>query len=208
MRCGVLLILMCFFSVFSIYSQNNIAKLTYDSFGSKNFTSWPQYIETVESEIDLNPDNRDLVLDLMKYYYGLIGHFLDVNDKKSAEVWCKKMKKSYDKYGKPYSSQADFIAYSSLITAFEIAISPYKAPLLAASMFLNSKKAITMDPNSVVSNISYANFLYFFPEALGGDRKRALQHYTKVYNYFEKNSDKALDDWRYLYIISTLGVFN
>ena len=208
MKCFLKILLLLFIVNNSLFSQQNTRQLTYDSFAAKNFSLWPELIEKQEKKIMNDSGSCIEILETMKDYYGYIGHLLDINDKKNADIWCKKAKKFFSKVSKPYLNDADFIAYNSLLTAFEIAISPYKAPLLAPSMFLNARKSINLNPNSAVSNLSYGNFLYFFPEALGGDKNKALEHYTKVFQYFEENKDVADNDWRYLYIISTLGVVN
>ncbi len=208
MRYWIVTLCLLFSVSLNMIGNNDHKAYTYQSFAARDFSNWPYIIETLEKEAAANPKNCAATLEIMNYYYGYIGHLLDVNNKKAADVWCKKAKKTYQALGQEYSNNADMVAYGSIITAFEIAISPVKAPLLAHSMFVGAKKSLQLDPNSIMGNLSYANFLYFFPEALGGDKSKALQHYMKVYNYFQGHPDIASQDWKYLFILSTLGVVN
>ena len=148
MRYWVVTLCLLFSVSLNMIGNNDHKAYTYQSFAARDFSNWPYIIETLEKEAAANPKNCAATLEIMNYYYGYIGHLLDVNNKKAADVWCKKAKKTYQALGQEYSNNADMVAYGSIITAFEIAISPVKAPLLAHSMFVGAKKSLQLDHNS------------------------------------------------------------
>ena len=99
-----------------------------------------------------------------------------------------------------------FAAFSSIFKAYEIAITPVKAPFLISGVLSSAKKAYSLDSKSPYTNIANANLMFYFPESLGGDKKKALEYYQNAYKYYINNPEQASTDWIYLNILSTIGV--
>ncbi|MDO5571414.1 MAG: hypothetical protein Q4F97_08125 [Bacteroidales bacterium] len=199
-----LFILFLFIPALSLNAQTYL-DAAYETYRNRNFSQWPNYIAQVEQiALSTNATIKDKV-DLMTFYYGYIGHLLDINDKKSAQVWLNKAQLIDKKFSSSLDSNADYKALHSMYIGFQIAISPIKAPLLVASMFTSARDALKIDSNSVFANVANANILFYFPEAFGGNKQKAISYYQNVYNYFlsNKNFQKR---WMFLNVMSTLAI--
>ena len=77
------IISLCFlFNITCIaFGKDAYKSYTYESFAARDFSNWPRIIETLEKEALQNYPDSTATLDIMKYYYGYIGHLLE--DRKS-----------------------------------------------------------------------------------------------------------------------------
>ena len=198
-RLWILILLpLCMESVANTAPDNN-RKRTYQTYLRTDFSKWTAWIEQTQKQA-FEGNNLHFHLEVLKDFYGYIGHLLDTKQEDLADDWTKKAKTYVLKVEKSFPNNADVVAYMSIITSFQIAISPYKAPFLAPSMMKTSNEALEMDPNSLPAQIAKANILFYFPEAFGGDKKEALEHYLNMYASYDKHPEAKRTDWRYLYL--------
>lgn len=203
-----LLLGICMLYVAPAVSATNWQQYAYDTYADRNFTGWPDMIQTLQSTAFSPSGTLADRIQTMTCYYGYIGHLLDVKQKDKASEWSKKANEPFKKLQAEAPSDARIVALQSMFTAYEIAISPLKAPFQAGGMMSNAKKALQIDPSSYLAALANANILFYFPEALGGDKKQAITYYKKVYDYFVAHPEIAATDWMYLNVMSTLAVAN
>lgn len=164
---------------------------------------WQKVISTMQSE----PHQTEAFqLDILGYYYGLIGYLMD-NHKKDEAGRCLKAAnllagKLYEK--DPHS--ALLLGFMSNFTGFQIALTPLRAPFLAKGMMSKAKEAIKNGPDIPYVNILYGNILFYMPDMLGGDSKEALEHYKKALSEMEKSPGTVKNNWLYIQLLTTIGL--
>ena len=128
-----------------------------------------------------------------------------MNKKNQEDIWKKKGIALEKKIVNKKEVNADIKALQSMFIGFQIAITPIKAPLLVASMMSSAKESLKLDKNSLFANVANANILFYFPEAFGGNKQKAIDYYKNVYNYFLKDSTLQ-NNWMFLNVMSTIAV--
>lgn len=184
------------------------SKYAYDTYAARDFSGWPNMIQTLQNTAFSSTGTVDQQVKVMTCYYGYVGHLLDVKQKEEASVWNKKANTILKKLQEKAPDDPRVIALQSMFIAYDIAISPIKAPFQAGSMMSTAKKALKLAPSLYLANLANANILFYFPESLGGNKKEAITYYRKVYDYFVAHPNIATSDWMYLNVMSTLAVAN
>ena len=185
-------------------SEKNWRKQTYQTYIHTDFSSWPQIIEDTQKQAKAE-NSLPLHLEALKDFYGYVGHLLDTKQTDKAEDWAEKATDYVEDVKDSYPDQADVLAYESMFISFKIAISPYKAPFYVSSMLKTSNEALEIAPESLAALVSKANILYYFPSVFGGDKQQALQLYLKAFAYYKQNPSVRKEDWRYLFLLTTIA---
>ena len=77
-RIFTLAILSCLF-IGSISAESQYRKKTFDLFVTGNILQWEKVIDTMKNSPSCQSiEDKE---DLLTYYYGLVGHHIDINDK-------------------------------------------------------------------------------------------------------------------------------
>ncbi|MEG1586910.1 MAG: hypothetical protein RR346_08540 [Bacteroidales bacterium] len=183
-------------------------KYAYDTYAARNFTGWPQMINTLQKTAFSPAGTTDSRLFVMTCYYGYIGHLLDIKQKEQASEWNKQANSIFKDLKDQLPDDPRVLALQSMFIAYDIAISPVKAPFQVGGMMSTARKALKEGPDELLANLANANILFYFPEALGGDKQKAITYYRKVYDFFKAHPAVAATDWMYLNVMSTLAVAN
>lgn len=196
--------LFCFI-ISSVNAQTlNYKEYTYKLFVSGNVSKWSAYI----SKFEKDPAKKDDIsqIELLGYYYGYIGHLIDIKDEDRAEIYIKKALPLVEKLIEKYPNNALLKGYNANIIGFRIALSPLRATTLARGMMKNAKASISLAPNDPTVNILSANIFYYMPDFLGGNTKQALTQYKKALSEFEKNDNLRDNNWMYLQLMVTTAM--
>lgn len=205
MRKYLLIILTSLISIIPLKADNK--SYTYQTYSLRDFSGWPAMLDSMTNALKTD-SSKEAYINTLRDYYGYVGHLLDIGDKSQADVWCKKGNSVLKEAKKKYPGNASITALESMFIAFQIAISPLKAPFQASSMMSSAKEGLRLDSSLNLTNNAEANILFYFPEALGGDKQKAITYYQKAYQYFLDHPDIANENWMYLNIMSTLAVAN
>ncbi|MEG1903357.1 MAG: hypothetical protein RR212_03090 [Bacteroidales bacterium] len=187
-------------------SATDWKKYAYDTYAERNFSGWPNMIENLKSKAFSPTGTFSDRIQVMTCYYGYIGHLLDIKQKDKASEWSKKANETFNPLQRQAPNDPRILALQSMFVAYEIAISPVKAPFQVGGMMSTAKKALKTDPTLYLAALANANILFYFPEALGGNKQQAITYYKKVYDYFMAHPEIASTDWMYLNVMSTLAV--
>lgn len=203
-------VLLLFFSLFlaSGFSSAQEAKYREASFRSYidgKMDSWAFLVTDMSSVT--NPDQK-FQFDLLEYYYGLIGYYLDIKQNSKAESCLDKAMQLLKKLEKEHPDSAELMAIRSNFIGFQIALSPIKAPILFRSMLVNAKKAIAGGKEDPLVNILYANILFYMPDMFGGDSQKALNHYDRACLLMEQKPGYIENNWLYIQLLTTIGLVN
>ena len=184
--------------------QINYKATAFNLFLNGKMSQWPWVINKMLADPKLQ--NTEGQLEILTYYYGLVGHLMDVGQKKQAS---ENLRKANDLAIKLYKTNPDnplLLGLMSNLTGFQIALSPLKATTLAKGMMHKAKKSIAKGPNDPYVNILYSNILFYMPGIFGGDTEKALQGYKKALQTMEADPELKKNNWMYIQLMVTIGV--
>lgn len=184
--------------------QINYKATAFNLFLNGKMSQWPWIINKMFADPKLQ--NTEGQLEILTYYYGLVGHLMDVGQKKQAS---ENLRKANDLAIKLYKTNPDnplLLGLMSNLTGFQIALSPLKATTLAKGMMNKAKKSIAKGPNDPYVNILYSNILFYMPGIFGGDTEKALQGYKKALQTMEADPELKKNNWMYIQLMVTIGV--
>ncbi len=202
-RFVTLLSLLMVLPLATIVAESNYQKAMFTNYIEDDMDKWPELIDSMEKNLSPTTQNQ---LEILSYYYGLIGHYLNDKEKPKAEAVLDKAKALAKEIGKRDPQNATLLGLDSNIDGYRIAVAPYKAPFLAKDMQRNAKKAIADAPNNPYVNVLYANMLFYMPALLGGDEKEGLAYYEKALGMMEKDPYYTQNNWLYPQLITTIGL--
>ena len=167
--------------------QINYKATAFNLFLNGKISQWPWVINKMVADPKLQDTEGQL--EILTYYYGLVGHLMDVGQKKQAS---ENLRKANELAMKLYKTNPDnplLLGLMSNLTGFQIALSPLKATTLAKGMMNKAKKSIAKGPNDPHVNILYSNILFYMPGIFGGDTEKALQGYKKALQTMEADPE-------------------
>lgn len=177
---------------------------TYKLFVNGKVNQWGTIIKKMDKDPNCQSDISKI--ELLGYYYGYIGHLLDIKNKDAASVMIEKAEELLDYLMPKYPDNTLIMAYSANITGYKIAVSPIKATVLANGMMKNAKKAINKSPDDATVNILTANIMFYMPDVFGGNTEKALTQYHKALDMFEADESLRNNNWMYLQLLVTTGL--
>ncbi|WP_195596655.1 tetratricopeptide repeat protein [Coprobacter fastidiosus] len=184
--------------------QINYKATAFNLFLNGKISQWPWVINKMVADPKLQDTEGQL--EILTYYYGLVGHLMDVGQKKQAS---ENLRKANELAMKLYKTNLDnplLLGLMSNLTGFQIALSPLKATTLAKGMMNKAKKSIAKGPNDPHVNILYSNILFYMPGIFGGDTEKALQGYKKALQTMEADPELKKNNWMYIQLMVTIGV--
>ena len=184
--------------------QINYKATAFNLFLNGKIFQWPWVINKMVADPKLQDTEGQL--EILTYYYGLVGHLMDVGQKKQAS---ENLRKANELAMKLYKTNPDnplLLGLMSNLTGFQIALSPLKATTLAKGMMNKAKKSIAKGPNDPHVNILYSNILFYMPGIFGGDTEKALQGYKKALQTMEADPELKKNNWMYIQLMVTIGV--
>ena len=201
-----LLILSLFITISSSISaqQTNYKENFYKLFISGNVSKWDKLITQFEGDITKRDDVTKT--ELLGYYYGYIGHLIDIKDEDRAEDYIDKALPLVASLSKNDPNNALLKGYHANIIGFQIAMSPLRATTLARGMMKNAKAAINLAPEDPIINILSGNIFLYMPDFLGGNTKQSLEQYKKALVAFESNNELRENNWMYLQLMVTTAI--
>lgn len=164
---------------------------------------WDSMISDMKS---LTDPGRTLEIDLLEYYYGLIGHYIDVEQNTKAESCLSKALQLLKKVEKSYPDAMELKALRANFIGFQIALSPIKAPVLFRSMLHNAKQSIANGKENPLVNVLYANILFYMPEMFGGNKDKAIDHYKRACELMEQLPGGTENNWLYIQSLASIGL--
>ena len=179
--------------------QINYKATAFNLFLNGKISQWPWVINKMVADPKLQDTEGQL--EILTYYYGLVGHLMDVGQKKQAS---ENLRKANELAMKLYKTNPDnplLLGLMSNLTGFQIALSPLKATTLAKGMMNKAKKSIAKGPNDPHVNILYSNILFYMPGIFGGDTEKALQGYKKALQTMEADPELKKNNWMYIQLM-------
>lgn len=164
----------------------------FESYRAGNMTPWIGLIAEMEKTC-----SNDLAfhIEMVKAMYGLVGYQIGANNKDLARAYVKKADVYLDKLLDEHPENAKLHSLAGAFYGYKIGLAVYKAPFLGPKSMYHTEKALKLDPGEPMGYIEKGNSLLYRPAAFGGDKKEALQFYTKALQLMDgRNSSQC--DWQ------------
>jgi tetratricopeptide (TPR) repeat protein len=96
-------------------------------------------------------------------------------------------------------------AFNAAFVAYEIGITPFKAPFIGLKCMKYGETALKQDSLNYFALIQYGNIMNYMPVAFGGSKDKAIVHYKKAKEIMRQDELLYKDNWLYMNLILTIA---
>jgi tetratricopeptide (TPR) repeat protein len=185
-----------------LFAKTSYCKSIYDAFIVRDMTKWESVVQSMEASHSVT--TVDQKLELVSYYYGVIGYLIGKKQYLHAEQLTNKGEALIDQVLHASPKNATATSYKGSFTGFRVGIKKFKALLLIFDSKKYINKAVEMDPQNVQALIDKGNMYYYAPAVFGGDKKTAITYYLKAAGIMEQKNE-TLDNWVYLNTLTMIA---
>jgi len=185
-----------------LFAKTPYSKSIYDAFIVRDMTKWESIVQSMEASRSVT--TIDQKLELVSYYYGIIGYLIGKKQYLHAEQLTNKGEALIDQVLHASPKNATATSYKGSFTGFRVGIKKFKALLLIFDSKKYINKAVEMDPQNVQALIDKGNMYYYAPAVFGGDKKTALTYYLKAAGIMEQKNETS-DNWVYLNTLTMIA---
>jgi tetratricopeptide (TPR) repeat protein len=194
------LTILLLFGFLSIYASNKTE--IYKAYISNDMNLWKKTIDEMNQQKSKSNDFR---LELLNYQYGYIAWCIGNKKNEIAETYIELGEKNIQVLEKIGSYGSAVNSYRSAFYGYKIGLNKLKAPFIGPKSVECAKMAMKQDADNPYGYIQYANSQFYMPAVFGGNKKIALDYYTKAKNLMEINHQKIIQDWNYLSLLSMIA---
>lgn len=200
--------LILIFTVFSlsVYAEN-ISKIVYDSYVDKEMTIWKSVIDSLQVEKELGKLSVDQKWELLNYQYGYVAWAISKKKtmKHQAEAYLNVAKENLSELVEANGKTSLSNAYNAAFVAYEIGITPIKAPFIGLKCMKYGETALKQDSLNHFALIQYGNIMNYMPAAFGGSKDKALLYYKKAKEIMRGDDSLYKENWLYMNLILTIA---
>jgi tetratricopeptide (TPR) repeat protein len=200
--------LILIFTVFSlsVYAEN-ISKIVYDSYVDKEMTIWKSVIDSLQVEKELGKLTVDQKWELLNYQYGYVAWAISKKKtmKHEAEAYLDVAKENLSELVEANGKTSLSNAYNAAFVAYEIGITPIKAPFIGLKCMKYGETALKQDSLNHFALIQYGNIMNYMPAAFGGSKDKALLYYKKAKEVMRGDDSLYKENWLYMNLILTIA---
>ena len=200
MKLILALLLVAFTS--GLFAKTAYSNSIYDAYIVRDMTKWETVVQSMEASRSVT--TIDQKLELVSYYYGVIGYLIGKKQYLHAEQLTNKGEALIDQVLKASPKNVTATSYKGSFTGFRVGIKKFKALLLIFDSKKYINKAVEMDPQNVQALIDKGNMYYYAPAMFGGDKKTALTYYLKAAGIMEQRNETS-DNWVYLNTLTMIA---
>jgi len=199
---AIVLVLLFLFST-TANAEYKYKSHSYKTFISSEMFKWEGIIKSIEDSSHLKTIEQKL--ELISYYYGYTGHLIGKKKFEKATKFCTIGEHFTDQLLRIAPKNSTANSYKGAFIGFRIAINKLKNMKLYDDSKAFIDKALELDPNNTQAIIDKANYLFYMPSMIGGDKQEALHLYIKGARLMEKNKD-AHQNWFYLNTLTLIAM--
>lgn len=190
----------------NITTDSNFSCRLYQSFQTGNMTEWAKVQNEMNALYHKNPSNQLLFL-ITHAQYGYIGYLIGAKRNKEARNLIAITETNIEKLLKENPRWPDVLALKAALLAYNIALSPYKAPFIGPQSMSLISEALMHDPKSLQANIEKANASHYAPSMFGGNPLEAVEYYKVALRLMaSKDGSRPACSWLYLNTITQLAL--
>lgn len=182
-----------------IAAQNRRHRI-YEAYVNGNRSQWLQVINDMEHSSE--PKTLSFKLELVEYYYGMVGYHIGMKRNDLAAPLLAKGNTLVENILKDYPSNATALAYKGSFTAFKISLNRYKVMVLGSESLKWMEKSLAADPDNIQGLFDRGNAYVHAPALFGGDVEQGIMMYRKAMSLMEKRNMIA-ENWLYLHLLAT-----
>ena len=178
----------------------------YNSYQLGQMDVWLEVLAQMEKDYSVTPSN-EMLFDIAQLQYGYIGYLLGIKNKKLASSVLSDARQKVDMLLSAQPNNANAMALGAALMAYQIAISPYKAPFIGPKSMSIINESLLIDPNAPQALLEKANSAHYAPSMFGGNPVEAIAYYTKAIGVMEElNGGGAPQTWLYLNAYAQLAL--
>ncbi len=202
----ILIFLLAFPAALSVNAEN-VSKIIYDSYINKDMTRWKAVIDSLQLEKESGELSIEQKWELLDYQYGYIAWAISKKKtmKHEAETYLSIAKDNLSEFVELYGKTSLSNAYNAAFVAYEIGITPFKAPFIGLKCMKYGETALKQDSLNHFALIQYGNIMNYMPVAFGGSKDKALVHYKKAKEIMRQDELLYKDNWLYMNLILTIA---
>ena len=199
----ILFIIMASQAVQQTYGQQTYRQQTYLSYLADKIGDWETIIKEMKSrQSDLSREEK---IDLVGYYYGYIGWFIEEGRNKEAKKNLEEAEEMLEMLMEKYPEMPELYAFKGAFIGYKITMNSIRAVVLGPESMKNINHAIEIGPERPQPWIEKGNALFYMPKMFGGSKEEAIEAYSKAVLIMEKDSGMIKDNWMYLNVLLILG---
>ncbi len=189
-----------------VTTDSNYSCRLYQSFQTGNMTEWVKVQNEMNSLYQKNPSTQ-LLFSIAHAQYGYIGYLIGAKKTKDARNFIAITEKYIEELLKTNPKWADVLALKAALLAYNIALSPYKAPFIGPQSMSLISEALAHDSKSLQANIEKANASHYAPSMFGGNPLAAIEYYKIALRLMTSNDgSRPTCSWLYLNTITQLAL--
>ena len=202
-----ILLLLLTFSISVSVSAENVGEVIYDCYINKNMTKWKTVIDSLQREKELGKFTTDQKWQLLEYQYGYLGWAVSVKKamKREAEEYLDLAKDNLSEMVVLSGKTSLSNAFNAAFVAYEIGITPFKAPFIGLKCMKYGETALKQDSLNYFALIQYGNIMNYMPVAFGGSKDKALVYYKKAKEIMRQDESLYKNNWLYMNLILTIA---
>ena len=185
-----------------LFAKTSYSKSIYDAYIVRDMGKWETIVQSMEASHTATTVNQKL--ELVSYYYGVIGYLIGKKQYEHAEQLTNKGEALVDQVLKASPKNATATSFKGSFTGFRVGIKKFKALLLIFDSKKYINKAVEMDPQNVQALIDKGNMYYYAPAVFGGDKKTAINYYLKAASIMEQKNETS-DNWIYMNTLTMIA---
>jgi tetratricopeptide (TPR) repeat protein len=185
-----------------VVAQSTQQKI-YECYVFNDIATWKQVVDSLQQVKSLTDTQNEA---LLNYEYGYVAWCLSkkVNNKTEAEKYLNKAYLHLETLPKTSNYEATVLAYHAAFVAYEIVLSPIKAPFIGSKSIKYAKKALSLDSLNYFAHIQMGNIYYYMPPLLGGSTPKAIKHYTQAKQLMQQQHIHQ-QNWLYMNLLLTIA---
>ena len=200
-------ILILFTLIFFSVNAENTSKIIYKCYVEKDMSTWKTKIDSLQNENELDPLSVDSRWQLLEYQYGYIAWAISKKKtmKREADDYLEVAKENLSDLEQLSGKTSLSNAYNAAFVAYEIGITPFKAPFIGLKCMKYGETAVKQDSTNYFALIQYGNIMNYMPKAFGGSKDKALVYYKKAREIMRKDEVLYKENWLYMNLILTIA---
>lgn len=182
------------------FGATNRRHLIYDAYISGNRAQWVQVVHEMERSTETKTVSWKL--ELVEYYYGIVGYYIGIKRNDLAAPVLNKANTLIDGILKEHPGNATAMAFKGSLTAFKISLNRYKVMVLGRESLKWLEKSLTAEPENIQALFDRGNAYVHAPVIFGGDPEQGILMFRKAMVLMEKRN-QTTENWFYLHLLIT-----
>ena len=170
-------------------------------------STWKTKIDSLQKEKEVGHLSIASQWQLLEYQYGYIAWAISKKKtmKREADDYLEVAKVNLSDLVQLSGKTSLSNAYNAAFVAYEIGITPFKAPFIGLKCMKYGETAVKQDSTNYFALIQYGNIMNYMPKAFGGSKDKALVYYKKAKEIMRKDEVLYKENWLYMNLILTIA---